>query len=257
MRVKMRYAGGVEPKVETPLRPALETKLLEVLEQMDAIQDVRTVGNVVFDVPAHGRTHFGPRFGDDLEPLLTADPRFGDRGHLMVAADGGSISFYPRDVGSALLRKLYHSRSPEATLAWLTKVLGTKSAKGLSISILHGVQVEKAVELTPGVSLVPLKDVPNTFQLQRLSSIDLGSGSFMGWNPPSAALVSPREISPFVYDGRIQNEALLAKNNDAYLRSHALHTNLSRVLCLLGPCLPLIVEWWFVFDDPASSGQFR
>jgi hypothetical protein len=128
--------------------------------------------------------------------------------------------------------------------------------------VLHGVVVTESFEVAEGVRLVPLSEVPPTSQLERmLDSLGTGTSSFMGWHPPTAALVSRRSISPYIITSAEQLPAATDAGNLEYMRLHNLHADVARVLCLAGPALPLIVEWWFVFDDAdlhiASSMDHR
>lgn len=179
-----------------------------------------------------------------LPPLLLTDPRFGQRGELMIASASGSMSIYPNDALGAITRQLWRSGSVSKTIAWLEKILCAESASGTMVSMLHGVRVGAAVELTPEVRLVPLGDVPDSYNLRRFIGNQLHEHGL--WQPTTCALVTRRTIAPLIW--RVGGDVAPANNPD-YIRLHDLHRDAALALTAVGPSLSQIVEQWFTFDD--------
>ncbi|MBX3585714.1 MAG: hypothetical protein KF796_03635 [Ramlibacter sp.] len=253
------------PEIQLP-NATLDARLEEILDELNdqvvclSLADVILVPRPDF-FPFAGRI---PLLIKGLDELLVSDARFGDRGRLMVCSDNGSMSFYPASVRNVVLNQLARSRSVQSTTEWLSKVLKTERATGCTVSILYGVSVEDEFEVAPGVRLAPLEKVPNSRQLERfLHSALMDHKSFESWNPPKAALLTNRTIDPFIWTLGVDGNPIgpgPANNRKDYLRVDQLHEDVARVLTILGPSLPLIVESWFVFDDPdlqvASSNDW-
>ena len=230
----------------------LDVRLGEILLALQAPIALQPLGEALF-VTTQKRANdwvFDRQLVAELSALMLADARFGDRGHLMVATANGARAFYPPT--RTLLEKLYQTGDVNAAIAWLTKVLATTSAIGYVVSVLYGVDVAQPFEIVPGLTIMPLDCAPPTKQLQRFLETTDEMLWFLRCSPPQAALVSTMSVSPFVYRGdsgeaRPPERAVVTQE---YFRLTSAHSDMARLLTLIGPCLPLIVESWFSFHDP-------
>ena len=106
-----------------------------------------------------------------LPPLLLADSRFGGAQPRMIRGESGASGFFPNFVAPGLVRKALESGDARSAIRWLEKVLSTPHADGLSITVLWGVPIDQRVDLTPEVSIIPIKDVPDSEQKQWLDTM--------------------------------------------------------------------------------------
>jgi hypothetical protein len=188
-----------------------------------------------------------------LSPLLLADRRFGGARPRMIRGENGASGFYPNFVAPGLVRKALESGDAESAIRWLEKVLSTRRADGFSITALWGVPVEQRIDLTPEVSVIPMKDVPDSEQKQWLDTMmyagsDSLTYSALNMVPPTSALVKRRRIEPFIVDAAAVEQSQDA--NQEYLTTHTLFQDIISVLTVVGPRVSLPFAHWFTYDDP-------
>lgn len=190
-------------------------------------------------------------WGKKLQMLLVKDDRFPSNSVRIVRGDGGGSGFYPNFVGVSLVRIALQTGSPEAAIAWLQKVLATTTATGKTIHALWGVPVDREIQLTPHVKIVPINELPDSFQKKRIT----GDSCFfnnslvmprLDYEQPQSALMVDRKIEPFIYDPAVEQNF----NNDEYLQTNELLLDVTLALTVVGPRVPISAAQWFTFDDP-------
>lgn len=199
-----------------------------------------------------------------LSELVVNDSRFPGDSVRMVRSDVGGSGFYPNFVGVPLLRRALQTGRPEEAIEWLQKVLGTSVAFGKTIHALWGIPVEREIQFTQDVKIVPIEELPDSIQKQWITGcLYFRSGSpvatMLDFTPPKSALIVRRRIDPFTCDPGIQ--PVFA--NDEFLETDELLKNITLVLTVVGPRVAISAAQWFTFDDPdleqacILSGQRR
>jgi hypothetical protein len=181
-----------------------------------------------------------------LEDLIAADTRFLGSAARMVNTLNGASGFYPRFVGVRLLKRMVATGSASAAIAWLQKVLSTQSADGEYITALWNVPVTAEVEVTPRVRLVPFDLLPNSAQKAAIENSQFGEEiitTSLSWQPPSSALVMPVEILNFLVDGESEPDY------GEYQSLHDSAAEITWLLTLVGPRVPIQVAHWFNYKD--------
>ncbi len=181
--------------------------------------------------------------------LLAKDPAFLNCESRMVRSENGSSSFHPRFVAPKLIKKAIGAGNVELAVTWLEKVLATKQATGFSIMALWGVKVDHAIQMGNRVSLVPIGELPDSYQKRWIlekdwlqSQLDAMPRSIM--EAPSAALLVETVIDPLFIDGETD------KPVDVWSSNRELLDDARLALSMLGPCAPLQACSWFSFKDP-------
>jgi len=188
---------------------------------------------------------------EGLKDILVKDSRFPGNSVRMISADGGSSGFYPEFVVSHLVLKTLKTRSPEAAIEWLQSILATTNATGKTIHALWGVPVDGEIQLTPRIRIVPIEMLPESPQKKLISgglhfprsSLVMAS---LDYEQPKSALTVDRKIEPFVFDPNVQQNF----NNDEFVQIHELLLDVTHVLTVIGPRVPISAAQWFTFDDP-------
>lgn len=191
------------------------------------------------------------QLGDKLNQLVIKDGRFPGDSNRMVQGDGGASAFYPYCIGSQLVRRTLQTGSPKAAIEWAQKVLATTTANGKSIHALWGVPVGQEILLTSEVKIVPIEDLPESYQKQWITGrsyfpMESLVTSMLDLTPPKSALVMNRCIEPFTYDPAIQTNL----PNDGFIKTDELLKDIALALTVVGPRVPITAAQWFTFDDP-------
>jgi hypothetical protein len=194
-----------------------------------------------------------------LPPILLADRRFGGTKPRMIRGESGASGFYPNFVAPGLVRKALESGDATSAICWLQKVMSTPYADGVSITALWGVPIDQRVDLTPDVSIIPMKDVPDSEQKQWIDTMmyaqsDSLTHSALNIEPPTSALIKRRRIEPFIVDAGEPAEQSQDSNQE-YLATHTLFQDIISVLTIVGPRVSLPFSHWFTYDDPDLQGE--
>jgi hypothetical protein len=187
--------------------------------------------------------------GKDLSELVIADERFAGRAVQMIRSVGGmAFGFFPIAVGAPLVHAALQKGSAEAAIEWLQQVLSNSSATGSFIHLLWGVKVNREFQLTDNVTLAPVEKLPDSPQRKRLLNENLVSTihTVLDWTRPEAALVTKLKIDPLFIDG---SQSLAAANNE-WARTKQELDDITLVLSLTGPCMPMLAMQWFNLDEP-------
>lgn len=182
-----------------------------------------------------------------LTDIIVKDGRLLGDVVRMVASGNGAYGFYPMFVGQTLVRRLLELDSPEDALQWLIKVTHTSEAGGRMITLIRGAPVTEPVDLTPRLRLVPLSDLADSPQKQRMTSIDLSQRptvtGMLDWEPPSSALVISYPKHPFLIG---EGES----SPTQYIADSELVADAILALTVVGPRIAMHAVNWFNFDDP-------
>lgn len=180
---------------------------------------------------------------------LEKEPVFLHHESRMIRSENGSSSFHPRFVAPKLIKKAVEAGNSEVAVTWLEKVLATGLATGFSIMAVWGVRVDRAVQMGNRVSLVPIGELPDSYQKRWIlekdwlqSQLDVIPMSFM--DAPTAALVVETVIDPLFIDSETDKPVDVWQSNRELLEDARL------ALSMLGPCAPLQACSWFNFKDP-------
>ncbi|MGX9697641.1 hypothetical protein ACWYXK_11710 [Janthinobacterium lividum] len=197
--------------------------------------------------------------GKKLDEIVTRDHRFPGEETRMVRTGNGATCFYPFNIGTSLLRLALEYKSAEAAIEWALKVLGTKAATGKFICAIWGVPVDRQIQLTAEVKIVPIEDIPYSEQKKFIMGNFNTSTvtSMLDFIPPQSALILEKLIDPYIYDPKQSD----ASENDDFLKNHELFNEIITVLTVVGPRISMSSAYWFTFDDPdlerASLGGGR
>ncbi len=213
--------------------PALTTDLLEALDADG--QEIRIRAVVYLHQLSKG-----------VEELLVKDPRFPASEVKMIRQLNGASGLYPHFVGQKLVQRTLESGSAALAIGWLQKVLGTSKASGAHIAALWNVPVSARVQLTSSIALVPFEQLPESKQKKDLEAQQFQSGAVhtsLDWQIPTAALVVPYVVDPFVSPPDLPPSTDLSEILAQV--EEAIH-----MLTLIGPRVPILSANWFNFDDP-------
>jgi Apea-like HEPN len=190
------------------------------------------------------------QLGKEVRDLLVKDRRFPGNAVLQMRNEAGSSNLYPNMVGVPLLRRVLASGSPDDAIEWLQRVLKTNEASGRTIEALWGVAVKAEISLLPDLKIVPFDQLSDSSQKQLLMSCGPRSQMFLmtlfDYVPPKSALVVNR-----VLDGVIHGVADARADDGREARQiDKLLADVTLVLTLVGPRVPVSSFIWFEFDDP-------
>jgi hypothetical protein len=140
--------------------------------------------------------------------------------------------------------------SPDSAVDWLTKVLQTDKANGLFVTALWGISSTEATELDQGVSLVPLRDIPSSSNLDwliqdRNHGLPAGLARPNMLSVPEVALIRRVIVEPFIANAHEDQQPRSAEPLSVY---HLLD-EVRNVLTAVGPSAPIQAVSWFQFDD--------
>lgn len=189
--------------------------------------------------------------GTTLTERLVTDDRFPGKQTRMIRLANGSSGFYPQFAAIPLLRKALQTGSPKDAITWLQKVLNTSTATVNTIDALWGVPVEQEIPLIEGVKLIPIADVPESWNKQWITRVDFLALSSpivtaLSFTPPQSALLTTRVIDPVIFDPDSGTEFGHAE----YTRTHELLREIVLALTVVGPRVAISAAQWFTFDDP-------
>lgn len=184
-----------------------------------------------------------------IEKHLSAEPEFKKR--FMVNLDNGSVGFQADPVAQKLL-SLALDHSSQAAVEWLEKVLATKSATGIAVSVVWGLATTSVIQLTDDLSIVPVSELPDSPQKEAMKHWRLPD-TYLGHSPqqysplPTTAIVRTVNIDPLLRDLDKDEERRSAADG---LVSQTMLKDVRMALTLVSS-EPLIESiHWFQFDDP-------
>ena len=195
--------------------------------------------------------------GKELLASVSATKTFFDGSGYLVAGLNGYFGFHANNAVDVLIRRVLSGMSAASALAWLAKLLATKSAPGRAIMAVWGIECDIPIDLGQGVIVVPIDSLPDSsarsWVLRSMDPTVRGMSLGSLWHAPRCALVTARTISPLLYrasagDPPPQPDPFKVQNllNDARL-----------ALTLDGPSHPLPAGHWFEFDDPELRLAFH
>jgi len=195
--------------------------------------------------------------GKVLAEALSMRAPFAGAAGFMVALPNGYSGFYAQDAAVALVRRVDRGETPENALEWLTNLLKVPNACGTAVMALWGIACHEAIELVPGIQLLPATSLPETETRARVlrppdhRSMAIGAGMLS--STPTAALTTPATVSPLLYP----TGAGAPPHQDDPLRLQTLLDDARLALTLCGPSHPIAAGHWFEFDDPDIHSTFR
>ena len=182
--------------------------------------------------------------------VLERQEEFANGRPLMVNSLSGRMGFQSQFVAPLLMREARHRKSADAAVRWLEKVLGTKSAAGIAVYTLWGLNPAKHVELLDDVDLRPFDSLPASRQKEGLTAPRWPSASLAtpvyAWQPPTAALVARLEIVPYLVDINAEPDSA-QKGRPDY---RALFEDIRLCLAIIGPAAIIPGPSWFQYLDP-------
>ena len=176
---------------------ALTSALTKTLARYSEAQDTDRLKRLPRDI---GEAVIAHELSRDIETLLAAQPEF--RTNRMVNSPNGRMGFACRFVAPMLVCE-GRRRGAGAAVEWLTKVLSTKKARGFVVQALRGIRVASVTSLVDDIDLVPFDALPDSRQKQGLSVSSHAPHQAIpiyAFELPSAALVVPIEIEPFLVE---------------------------------------------------------
>ncbi|MCW3504364.1 HEPN domain-containing protein [Burkholderia cenocepacia] len=232
-------------QIESTRYPNVEMSILDAIKSND------------LDVWLSAVNHIH-KLAKGIKEALVNDDRFvGDTVKMMHSGLGGATGFYPHFVDQLLIRRAVITGSADGAIRWLAKILNSTHATGKLILALWGVPVEKPIQLTDSISIVPFDDIPDSDQKRIISEhthrMNGIVASALDFVPPKSALVTSRIISPIIFDADKTH-----LNVESYIKDHDLLREIALVLTVVGPRASLPSLLWFTFDDPDFElGSFR
>lgn len=184
---------------------------------------------------------------EDLSKLVTEDERFPGASVKMMRNEGRGAKFYPDFAGDLLIQRTLETGSPEAAIEWLQKVLATSAATGKTIHLLLGAPVDREIQLTKDIKIIPFAEIPDSVEKRCIT--DIHNSTIMNplnFKPPESALIESNRIEPFTHDP----DKRLDLSHEAYRQSHELLHEVALALTLVGPRAAVSASGWFSFDDP-------
>ncbi len=181
-----------------------------------------------------------------IEALIRDDGRFPTQ-VLAMASIHGCAGIFPYAADRSLVVRALKTSGEEA-IAWYLKVLATSSASGMYIHALWGVDVPTRIQLTADLALVPVSELPESWQKTSLNFRPLhwgpaGMSGFAWMDPPATALVASHVLDPLIL---VQPAEL---NMDAATRLIQKVDGAALCLTAIGPRAPLLAMAWWEFDD--------
>lgn len=182
----------------------------------------------------------------EIDALIHDDGRFPTQ-VLAMASIHGWAGIFPYAADRSLVVRALKTSGEEA-IAWYLKVLATSSASGMYIHALWGVDVPSRIQLAADLALVPVSELPESWNKARLQFrlLHWGPGGMSGlaWmNPPSTALVASHVLDPLIL---VQPTT---PNMDATTRLIQKIDDAALCLTAIGPRAPLLAMAWWEFDD--------
>ena len=182
-----------------------------------------------------------------IQTLLSAQSEFA--APRMIGSLSGATGFQPQFVAPMLLREARRRQSPEAAVAWLQKVVNVERAEGIAIETFWGFNPTATEVFFDDVQLVPFTSLPPSRQKEALSEPRFDSWPRLAtppfaWQAPTAALVRPAIIQPF-----LRNAADDSQSNN-HVEYSALFADARLCLATSGPAAIVAGPGWFQYTDP-------
>jgi hypothetical protein len=182
-----------------------------------------------------------------IQTLLSAQSEFATP--RMISSLSGATGFQPQFVATMVLREARRRQSPEAAVAWLQKVLRAERAEGVAIETFWGFTPMAPESFHDDVQLVPFTGLPPSRQKEALSEPRFDSWPRLAtppfaWQAPTAALVRPAIIQPFLRDARDDSQSDIGAAYSAQFADARL------CLATSGPAAIIPGPGWFQYTDP-------
>lgn len=246
---KVNVRTSVHEPYKNPLEAFLEKKLLEATEYQFKPMSLFEL----LDFGSQKISSRAPYILNDmcsgLKDLIITDDRFPGNNPKLIRSLNGASAFYPEYLGPTLLRYIIDKRSVAEGISWLQKILSTKEASGKFISALWNVPIESEFQISDDITIVPFDSLPHSDQKQAIINSQFDNGILpvsIFWEPPSSALIVSHTVAPFVYDPADHKDDV---ENSKYIEYHDRLNEISLLLTLIGPRVPVLFAYWFNFDD--------
>lgn len=244
---------GITPTKNDPLLEELKAVLAEA-QNLRFSSDNLNISDAAksqnYDVAAEAAFCIH-RLGTKLEEMITEDSRFPGTEVKWINKGNGSQGFYPRFAVTPLINRAILSNSAEEAIEWMQRVLATESAISLSISALWGVPVDDEIELLDNVKIVPLANIPDSFNkrwLMGLSDAFVGNAVYspLNFTSPQSALVISEEIKPFISgpEDTTPDTAL-----ERFNKRHQIIDGITSVLTIVGNRAVIPSSQWLTLED--------
>ena len=197
----------------------------------------------------------------DIQHVLAEQSEFSQP--VMINSLSGSYGFQAQWVAPMLLREARNRNSAAAAVAWLEKVLSTRSAAGTVVATFWGVTPERPITVLDDVQLMPFELLPASRQKKALAEPHwqnpplLATPPFM-WQAPTAALMLTVQIAPYLRGPGAESHSKNAVDH------HLLLDDIRLCLATSGPTTIIPGPGWFQYTDPdleaallASGTHFR
>lgn len=181
-----------------------------------------------------------------VSDVLAQEETFSDNTVFSINLDNGNTRFSCEEAAIGLIHQP-RTRGSQAACNWLEKVITTQQARGLCVMVLWGVTINVPVILSRGVELIPINQLPESKQKERVlghKEIQIPI-SFTAFEDAEAALLYRPIIEPFLTNLRDFQE----KGLEESLRSQNLLNDTCLALTVVGPSAPVAVAYWFQFED--------
>ncbi|HDR9156843.1 TPA: hypothetical protein QDB05_003340 [Burkholderia vietnamiensis] len=190
-----------------------------------------------------------------IEELLANHPQFAAVPRLYLRGEIGAVIMHPGRTANALIQHTMEFGSAERAVQWLKALLAIEEGAGRVIEALWGVSVETAVQLTDRVNLVPVSQLPDSPQKRILLKQTQSLGDSIPWSmlsftPPQSALVVGHTVKNVLCKTEELNSDLASGEKPPITKIDELMGDVTLVLALVGPQIPIAAASWFEFDNP-------
>lgn len=184
---------------------------------------------------------------EELESL----PLYKDYKGLFANEEKGGSGFHPFMVAPELVR-ISFKKGVKAAISYFCKMTSLPFADGYATNLLLGIDIDKSFEILPGVQLVRIDDLPDSY----LKEHYLGDDRKWHFNNPHSemigkprcALVKKLRIEPLLYSSEKKPEKKNPHENSK------LFEEISLLLTLIGLSPVLTSIYWFSFEDRDLQG---
>lgn len=191
-------------------------------------------------------------FAAALAGALKNEPGFPQDVVIQLHSGNALTGFYPNFLGDPVHRVALKTKNPDATIAWLRRVLATESSAGQYNLAVWGAPVHDVIQLTDDVQLVPFESMPEDARKFGLKNAGLWAARLPQYNPllfmpPSSVLVCSRTMSPAVVS--LRNEEQSADVPNPFLEVHEYLHAIALILTAVGPRSLTTATMWFEYSD--------
>ncbi|KVP66097.1 HEPN domain-containing protein [Burkholderia ubonensis] len=202
----------------------------------------------------------------NLAKAVEQDKRFAAAIFSRISYDAaGNVALGAKNIASLLIQHTAKFGASAKAIKWMVGILNTKSASATTYDALWGISVDKELQLTDEVRLIPLtaaRECPQKLAFTNFQHSKSFLETQLNLSPPVTALAIDHQIEPFAYKyvrkpekgEQPSNEYIKYANvTSAAEKQHArrqqLLTDTTLVMTLLGPSIPISAAVWFTMQD--------